>query len=183
MTWNQSFTILLMGCFIMLQNWKTNLQSYVLFHHTVKCKPYPLYSTEAVALKEAQLKPCGSMLYHGCFRLQQKMTKEEPFRNFPTSLCAETLLSSRMCSGFMVITWFCYTYTHTHTHTHTRDHPGGELLDFTVQGKINRGWVGTTPSGLASAHLHHPPIFYRPDALPAAQPTVSKHWRQLAHSN
>jgi len=33
---------------------------------------------------------------------------------------------------------------------------------------------GTTPSGLTSAHLHHPPIFYRPDALPAAQPTVSK---------
>jgi len=26
------------------------------------------------------------------------------------------------------------------------------------------------------------PIFYRPDALRAAQPTVSKHWRQLAHS-
>jgi len=26
-----------------------------------------------------------------------------------------------------------------------------------------------------------PPFFYRPDALPAAQPTVSKHWRQLAH--
>jgi len=26
-----------------------------------------------------------------------------------------------------------------------------------------------------------PSIFYRPDALPAAQPTVSKHWRQLAH--
>jgi len=33
-----------------------------------------------------------------------------------------------------------------------------------------------TPSGLTSAHLHHPPIFYYgPDALPAAQPTVSKH--------
>ena len=39
-------------------------------------------------------------------------------------------------------------------------------------------WLGATPSGLTSAHLHHPPIFYRPDALPAAQPTVSKHWRQ-----
>jgi len=41
--------------------------------------------------------------------------------------------------------------------------------------------LGATPSRLNSAHLHHPPIFYRPDALPAAQPTVSKHWRQLAH--
>jgi len=43
--------------------------------------------------------------------------------------------------------------------------------------------LGATPSGLSSAHLHHPPIFYRPDALPAAQPTVSKHWRHLAHSD
>jgi len=37
--------------------------------------------------------------------------------------------------------------------------------------------LGATPSGLTSAHLHHPPIFYRPDALPATLPTVSKHWR------
>jgi len=35
--------------------------------------------------------------------------------------------------------------------------------------------LGASPSGLTSAHLHHPSIFYRPDALPAAQPTVSKH--------
>jgi len=35
--------------------------------------------------------------------------------------------------------------------------------------------LGATPSGLTCAHLDHPPIFYRPDALPAAQPTVSKH--------
>jgi len=40
--------------------------------------------------------------------------------------------------------------------------------------------LGATPSGLTSAHLHHPPIFYRPETLPATQPTVSKHWRQLA---
>jgi len=36
--------------------------------------------------------------------------------------------------------------------------------------------MGATLSGLTSAYLHHPPhIFYRLDALPAAQPTVSKH--------
>jgi len=35
--------------------------------------------------------------------------------------------------------------------------------------------LGATPSRLTSAHLHHPPYFYRPDAFPAAQPTVSKH--------
>jgi len=43
--------------------------------------------------------------------------------------------------------------------------------------------LGATPSGLTSAHLHPPPFFYRPDALPATQPTVSKHWRQPAHSD
>jgi len=30
--------------------------------------------------------------------------------------------------------------------------------------------LGATPSGLTSAHLHHPPIFYRPDALPFLLP-------------
>ena len=43
--------------------------------------------------------------------------------------------------------------------------------------------LGATPSGLSGAHLHHLPCFYRPDALPAAQPTVSNHSRQLAHSD
>jgi len=32
--------------------------------------------------------------------------------------------------------------------------------------------LGATPSGLTSVHLHHPPSFYRADALPATQPTV-----------
>jgi len=37
-------------------------------------------------------------------------------------------------------------------------------------------WVGATPTGLMAPHLHNPPrFFYRPDALPAAQPTASKH--------
>ena len=42
-------------------------------------------------------------------------------------------------------------------------------------------WLGATPSGLTSAHLHHP--IFLPDALPATEPTVSKHWRQLSHSD
>ena len=58
-----------------------------------------------------------------------------------------------------------------------------ELLDFMVPGKINRGDIptirlGATPSGLSSAHLHHPPIFLLAGCLPAAQPTESKHWQQ-----
>ena len=50
-----------------------------------------------------------------------------------------------------------------------------------------RQWVTVASAGLyASLHLNPdnhaniPPLsfFYRPDALPAAQPTASKHWRQ-----
>jgi len=62
-----------------------------------------------------------------------------------------------------------------------------ELLDFMVQGKINSTGKLHWPSSWAplhpDAHLYHPSIFYRPDSLPAIQPTVSKHWRQLAHSD
>jgi len=65
-----------------------------------------------------------------------------------------------------------------------RDHPG-ELVPeenfwtLWCKGRLTEAdtltiWLGATPSGLTSAHLHRP-IFYRPDALPAAQPTVSKH--------
>jgi len=36
--------------------------------------------------------------------------------------------------------------------------------------------VGATPTGLMAPHPHNPSkVFYRPDALPAAQPTASKH--------
>ena len=60
-----------------------------------------------------------------------------------------------------------------------------ELLDFMVQGKINRGRHTNHPDERHSIHCPPPPspIFYRPDALPATQPTLSKHWRQLAHSD
>jgi len=44
--------------------------------------------------------------------------------------------------------------------------------------------LGATLSGPTSAHLHYHPVFYRPDALPVAQPTVWKHWgQQQASSN
>ena len=64
-----------------------------------------------------------------------------------------------------------------------------ELLDFMVQGKINRGRHTDHPTGCHSIQTNQcppppsSPYFYRPDALPAAQPTASKHWRQLAHSD
>jgi len=74
-----------------------------------------------------------------------------------------------------------------------RDHPGEPVPEenfWTVwcKGRLTEAdtptiRLGATPSGLTSANLHNPPIFYRPDALPATQPTVSKHWRQHAYSS
>jgi len=64
-----------------------------------------------------------------------------------------------------------------------------EHLDFMVQGKINRGRYTDHPAGRHSIQTNQclpppsPHIFYRSDALPAAQPKASKHWRRLAHSD
>jgi len=48
------------------------------------------------------------------------------------------------------------------------------------QGKIMQAEVpivrvGATPTGLMAPPSQPPKVFYRPDALPAAQPTASKH--------
>jgi len=67
-----------------------------------------------------------------------------------------------------------------------RDHPGEPVPEETFwtlwcKGRLTEAdtltiQLGASPSGLTSAQLHHRPIpFYRLDALPAAQPTVSKH--------
>jgi len=63
-----------------------------------------------------------------------------------------------------------------------------ELLDFMVQGKINRGRHIDYPAGRHSIRTNQcpppsSPYFYELDALPATQPTVSKDWRQLPHSD
>jgi len=78
--------------------------------------------------------------------------------------------------NLLILLLFPSGLTHTHTHAHTHNpfaalFPGPprwavarrELLDFMVHGKINRGRhtdrpAGRTPSGLTSAHLHHPTI-------------------------
>jgi len=60
-----------------------------------------------------------------------------------------------------------------------------ELLDFMVQGKINRGRHTDHPAGRHSIPTNQcspppsPHNFYRLDALLATHPTVSKHWRQF----
>jgi len=89
--------------------------------------------------------------------------------------------------------YFWPTCGHTSNHHHTTtilrpffwDHPGDpepeeNFWTLWCKGRLTEAdtstiRTGATPSGLTSAHLHHLPIFYRPNALPAAQPTVSKH--------
>jgi len=79
-------------------------------------------------------------------------------------------------------------YTHTHTTIllpffwdHPEPVPKENFWTLWCKGRLTEAdtltiRLGATPSGLISAHLHHPPIFfYGPDALPVAQPTVSKH--------
>jgi len=94
----------------------------------------------------------------------------------------------RMCYQYYLI-YYTYYRRETQHHSHLQpffwDHPGEpvpeeNLWTLWCKGRLTEAdtltiRLGATPSGLTSAHLHHPPIFYRPDALPAAQPTVSKH--------
>jgi len=88
--------------------------------------------------------------------------------------------------------------THTHTHTHTFNGPfsgttqlnryqkGKTNLDFTEVRDSEWQWhqlghMKVCTSLQTDNHASTPPLcFYRPDALPAAQPTASKHWRQPA---
>ena len=85
--------------------------------------------------------------------------------------------------------------THARTHTHT--HPFNDPLSGTTRvsryqkGRTNLDFTEARDSGISWAICKSAPrskritmpaphcsVFYRPDALPATQPTVSKHWRQ-----
>ena len=84
---------------------------------------------------------------------------------------------------------------HTHAHTHlTALFPG--LPGWAGTRKVKAIWIllkqetvsgsgiswaickSAPRSGQITTPAPHHSVFYRPDALPAAQPTVSKHWRQ-----
>ena len=88
-------------------------------------------------------------------------------------------------------------YTHTHTHTRlTTLFPG--LPGWAGTRKVKPIWIllkqeTVSGNGISWAICKSAPhsrqitmpaphcsdFFYRPDALPAAQPTASKHWRQV----
>ena len=85
------------------------------------------------------------------------------------------------------------TYVHTHTHTFngpfsgttqvSRYQKGKTGLDFTEAREREWQWhqlghMQVCTSLQTDNHASTPPLsFYRPDALPVAQPTASKHWR------
>ena len=92
--------------------------------------------------------------------------------------------------------WRIFVSKHTHTHTHTRLtalFPG--LPGWAGTRKVKPIWIlleqeTVSGSGISWAICKSAPrsrqittpaphhsVFYRPDALPAAQPTASKHWR------
>ena len=89
-------------------------------------------------------------------------------------------------------------HTNRHTHTHTRltallpglpgwadtrkAKPNWILLKQETVSGSGIGWAickSAPRSRQITMPAPHYSIFYRPDALPAAQPTASKHWRQL----
>jgi len=108
---------------------------------------------------------------------------------------SEHLVSPKLC-----ILHSSSQMAHTHTHTHTRltaFFPGlprsastrkvkpiwillkqetvsGSGISWAICKSVSRSRQITTPAP-------HCSVFYRPDAIPATQPTASKHWRHIVH--
>jgi len=101
----------------------------------------------------------------------------------------------RICSSIPVTELYTGTTPPPHHNHFTALFPGPpgwagaswELLDFMVQGKINRGRhtdhpAGATPSGLSSAHLHHLPHICTLATNDNGQYTINTimpHWNSL----
>jgi len=123
-----------------------------------------------------------SLIVHAETRDRLKTTGQQ--------VCIETDPCSAVNSATTVGVLLLMIITHTHRHTTVlrpcfQDRPSEPVPEenfwtLWCKGRLTEAdtptiRLGATPSGLTSAHLHHPPIFYRPDVLPAAQPTASKH--------
>ena len=90
---------------------------------------------------------------------------------------------------FTIKIWICIICIPPHHNRFTalfRDHPGEPVQeeDFWTswcKGKLTEAdtptiRLGATPSGLTSAHLHHPPIFFYKAGCPSCHP--ANNWRQ-----
>ena len=111
--------------------------------------------------------------------------------------------TASMSKMFLFLQHACaHTHTHTHTRTHTHTHPfngplsGSTRVSRYQKGKTNLDFTGARDSEWQWHQLGDRQVctslqidnhtstsllkfFYRPDAIPAAQPTVSKHWRHF----
>jgi len=103
-----------------------------------------------------------------------------------------TALLTSLVSQLLIVASTLPAYSQ-HTHTHT--HPFNTLPGWAGTRKVKPIWIllkqeTVSGSGISwaickSAHRSrqittptpHHSVSYRPDALPVAQPTVSKHWR------
>ena len=90
-----------------------------------------------------------------------------------------------------------FNHTHTHIHTHPFNGPFSRTTQVSRHQKVKPTWIllkqeTESGSGISLAicksaprsrqitmPVPHHSVFYMPDALPAAQLTMSKHWRQL----
>jgi len=106
------------------------------------------------------------------------------------------ILLQRSFTGHMQCPcWLTYSRTHAHARAFnnpfsgttqvSRYQKGKTNLDFTEARDTEWQWHQLGHIQVCTAlqtdnHASTPPLpfFYRPDALPAAQPTASKHWRQ-----
>jgi len=91
----------------------------------------------------------------------------------------------------------CCDFLHTHTHPFNGPFSGTTQVSQYRKGKTNLdfteardsewqwhqlGHMQVCTSLQTDNHASTPPLsFHRPDALPASQPTVSKHWRHIVH--
>jgi len=101
-----------------------------------------------------------------------------------------SLVSRRISASVVVDRRRCVTNTHTHTHTHPFNGPlsGNTRVSRYQKGKTSLeakdsewhwhqlGHMQVCTSLQTDNHANTPPLsFLQPDALPAAQPTASKH--------
>ena len=117
-----------------------------------------------------------------------------------TGFCMITV--TRPATSLKTLTHVCHVNVCTrHTHTHARPFNGPfsgttqvsryqkskTNLDFTEQETVSGSGISWAickfaphSRQIAMPAPHHS-VFYRPDALPAAQPTASKHWMHTMH--
>ena len=132
-----------------------------------------------------------------CFAVCDVIVCQEYFLSL--TVCLERVMSPRLAysgtaSGFLQ--WIDITLVNSYIHTHTRLtalFPG--LPGWASTRKVKPIWIllkqeTVSGSGISWALYKCAPrsrqitmpaphhlVFYRPDALPAVQPTASKHWR------